>query len=135
MNNIADNKIIYIPFLVFYNEHVVFAYNEYEEKDWSISHLIEHAYQSESFDLAKKAFSKCLRVLCPKEIWKHYGIIKTNANFLRNYIPYYQTEYICGKETYLKYSSFIKSFEVLDLDKNTIQTIQPVIYQQLSIFE
>jgi len=135
MISIIDNKYVYIPFLVFYEDQVIFAYDKYEDKDWSITHMIEQAYQSENFDLAKKAFSKCLRVLCPKELWKKHGVIKANIGFLQEYIPNYRTDNHFGRSTYLEYSNFIKHFEVLDLDKNILKTSEPIKYQQISIFE
>jgi len=110
-----DEKVIYIPFLAFYQQRVIFAYKNYQQDNqWSISHLLEYAYQSEDLDSAKKAFSKCLKRLCPKEIWQHCGIIKTTMSFIQKYIPEYVVEFD-GKTNYLKYSDFIKDFEVVEV--------------------
>ena len=106
-----NGEIIYIPFLVFYDDKIVFAYEKYKESGWSITNILKSAFTSADLEEAKKAFSKCLRVLCPRDLWDYSGIIKTTRESINNYIPKYSIH--DDQCEYLHYSDTVKDFEVI----------------------
>jgi len=105
MNNL--NHFIYIPFMNFYKDKVSFAYISNEENSGSITHKIDLAYYSSDIKAAKKVFSSNLRVLCPKDIWKNWGLIKMTKQQYLDFNPrlkkyHFGLEYISVDEL-LKY--------------------------------
>lgn len=108
------DETLYIPFLCFYEDEMIFAYKDYQKSEYSVSHGFNQAFVSSSLDEAKKAFSKCLRGLCPKDLWNHSGIIRTTKEFLESYEP------ICYRRSekhshHHNYSDMIKVFEVVEV--------------------
>lgn len=85
MNNL--NHFIYIPFINFYEDKVSFAYVPAEENCGSITHGFESAYYSSDIKSAKKVFSSNLRVLCPKDIWENWGLVKMTKQQYLDFNP------------------------------------------------
>lgn len=85
MNNL--NHFIYIPFMNFYKDQASFAYVSNEENGGSITNGFKSAYYSSDIKAAKKVFSSNLRVLCPKDIWKNWGLVKMTKQQYLDFNP------------------------------------------------
>jgi len=99
--SLFENVIVYIPFMNFYEEKTCFAY--IGDGGTITSHLAKAAYKYTLED-AKKVFNRHLKVLCPKELWKHYGLLKTTLDNLLTYKPRFIS---------LEVSWLLKYFEVI----------------------
>ncbi len=111
--SLFENITVYIPFMNFYEEKTCFAYTRH---GGTITSNLTTAGYKFTFEDAKKLFNRHLRVLCPKELWQHYGLLKTTLDKLISYKVRYQEETTFGfRDKYIPVNKLMNDFEVINL--------------------
>ena len=117
--DLFENEIIYIPFLNFYEDKTDFAILAYPDKKqvygvsvFTITHNINNAIFKYSIEEARKIFNKHLKSLCPKKLYKNYGVIKTTYQKFLNVNIKFKKD-LWGYE-YISIHDIKKQFEIVE---------------------